>query len=57
MFVWSVMHIISEDENYFLMLLFDRTNIRILLLCSLNLPQIMVNVMLILAGAGGQILV
>lgn len=51
------MHIISEDENYFLMLLFDRTNIRILLLCSLNLPQIMVNVMLILAGAGGQILV
>lgn len=29
MTVWSVMHIISEDENYFLVFLFNRTKMGI----------------------------
>lgn len=33
------------------MLLFSRTNMRLLLLCCLNLPQMMIKVVLILAGA------
>lgn len=30
MIVRSVMHIISEDENYFLVFLFNRTNVGII---------------------------
>ena len=30
MIVWPVMHIISEDENYFLVFLFNRTNMGII---------------------------
>lgn len=39
------------------MLLFSGTNIRMLLLCCLNLPQMMTNVVPVLAGARGHSLV
>lgn len=55
-YVLSVKHIVSEDENYFLMLLYNSANVRMLLVCSLKLPPT-VNVMLVPAGARGRKLV